>query len=424
MGILIKNGYVIDPSTKKEGVFDILIERDKVSRIAKRIETKDKGINIIDAKGMFVFPGLIDLHCHLREPGREDEETIYTGSLSAVSGGFTTICCMPNTSPPLDNKVAIRFVIDRARDALCEVLPIGAITLGREGKELAPYGEMVEEGAVAFSDDGDCVMDSLVMRRALEYTKLYKKPVISHSEDKNLSRTGVMNEGAISTKMGLSGIPYQAEVVMVYRDIALAHMTGGKLHLAHLSVAGSVEMVREAKKKMKNLTSEVAIHHLVLTEEDVNGYNTNAKVMPPLRTKKDITALIKGLKDGTIDCIVTDHAPHTQEEKDSGFDNAPFGIIGFETALSLSMALQEKGLSIMNIISLLTTGPARVLGIDRGCIAEGRYADVVVFDPGREWIYRKEDIRSKSKNSPFIGRKMKGKVLKTICKGKVVFSLE
>ncbi|MCM8820786.1 MAG: dihydroorotase, partial [Candidatus Omnitrophica bacterium] len=382
------------------------------------------GINIIDAKGMFVFPALIDLHCHLREPGREDEETIYTGSLSAVSGGFTTICCMPNTSPPLDNKVAIRFVIDRARDALCEVLPIGAITLGREGKELAPYGEMVEEGAVAFSDDGDCVMDSLVMRRALEYTKLYKKPVISHSEDKNLSRTGVMNEGAISTKMGLSGIPYQAEVVMVYRDIALAHMTGGKLHLAHLSVAGSVEMVREAKKKMKNLTSEVAIHHLVLTEEDVNGYNTNAKVMPPLRTKKDITALIKGLKDGTIDCIVTDHAPHTQEEKDSGFESAPFGIIGFETALSLSMALQEKGLSIMNIISLLTTGPARVLGIDRGCIAEGRYADVVVFDPEREWIYRKEDIRSKSKNSPFIGRKMKGKVLKTICKGKVVFSLE
>ncbi|MCM8777562.1 MAG: dihydroorotase [Candidatus Omnitrophica bacterium] len=422
MGILIKKGYVIDPSTKKEGVFDILIERDKVSRIAKRIETKD--IDVIDAKGMLVFPGLIDIHCHLREPGREEEETIYTGSLSAVSGGFTTICCMSNTSPPLDNKVAIRFVIDRARDALCEVLPIGAITINREGKELAPFGEMVEEGAVAFSDDGDCVMDSLVMRRALEYTKLYKKPLFSHSEDKNLSRTGVMNEGGISTKMGLSGIPYQAETIMVYRDISLARMTGGMLHLAHLSVSESVDMVRDAKRYIDNLTSEVAIHHLVLTEEDVKGYNTNAKVSPPLRTKKDITALIKGLKDGTIDCIVTDHAPHTEEEKGAGFESAPFGMIGFETAISLSMELKQKGLSLMNIISLFTTGPARVLGIDRGCIAEGKCADIVVFDPEREWIYRKEEIRSRSKNSPFIGRKMKGRVLKTICKGKVVFSLE
>ncbi|MCX8083011.1 MAG: dihydroorotase [bacterium] len=422
MGILIKNGYLIDPSTKREGVFDILIEKDKVSRIAKRIDTKR--VEVIDAKGMQVFPGLIDIHCHLREPGGEDKETIYTGSLSAVSGGFTTICCMPNTSPSLDNKVAIRFVIDRARESLCDVLPIGAITKGREGKELAPYGEMVEEGAVAFSDDGDCVMDSLVMRRALEYTKLYRKPIISHSEDKNLSRNGVMNEGVISTKMGLRGIPAEAETIMINRDISLAKMTGGYLHLAHLSVSDSVEMVREAKRHMDNLTSEVAIHHLFLTEEDVKGYNTNMKVNPPLRTTKDISALIKGLKDGTIDCIVTDHAPHTEEEKGTGFENAPFGMIGFETALSLSMELQDKGVSLMKIISLFTTGPARILGVDKGCLSESKYADIVIFDPEEEWIYRKEDIKSKSKNSPFIGRKMKGRVIKTIYKGRVVFSRE
>lgn len=423
MALLIKNGYLIDPSTKREGVFDILIESDKVSRIAKRIEAR--GIDIIDAKGMLVFPGLIDIHCHLREPGREDEETIYTGSLSAVAGGFTTICCMPNTSPPLDNKVAIRFVIDRARrDALCEVLPVGAITIGREGKELAPYGEMVEEGAVAFSDDGDCVMDSLIMRRALEYTKLYKKPIISHSEDKNLSRNGVMNEGVISTRMGLLGIPKEAETVMVYRDISLARLTGGKLHLAHLSVAESVDMVRYAKKEMDNLTCEVAIHHLFLTEDEVRDYNTNAKVSPPLRTKKDVTALIKGLKDGTVDCLVTDHAPHSEEEKGSGFENAPAGIIGFETALSLAMELQEKGLTLMQIIALFTTGPAKVLGIEKGCIMEGKDADVVIFAPEKEWVYRRENIKSKSKNSPFIGRRMKGKVVKTIYKGRVVFSEE
>ncbi|MDD3725846.1 MAG: dihydroorotase [Candidatus Ratteibacteria bacterium] len=422
MGILIKNGYVIDPATKREGVFDILIERDRVSRIAKRIEAK--GVGVIDAKGMLVFPGLIDIHCHLREPGREDEETIYTGSFSAVSGGFTTICCMPNTIPPLDNKVAIRFVIDKARDALCDVLPIGTITKGREGKEIAPYGEMVEAGAVAFSDDGDCVMDSLVMRRALEYTKLYKRPIISHPEDKCLSKNGVMNEGAVSTSMGLPGIPSEAEAVMVYRDISLANLTGGRLHLAHLSVSNSVEMVRYAKKEMDNLTCEVAIHHLFLTEEDVKGYNTGAKVNPPLRTKRDISALIKGLKDGTIDCIVTDHAPHTEEEAGTGFEEAPFGIIGFETAVALAMELQQKGLTLMQIIALFTTGPAKVMGIERGCIAEGMQADVVVFDPEREWVYRKEDIRSKSKNSPFIGRRMKGKVIKTICKGSVVFSQE
>ncbi len=421
MKILIKNGHLINPSnTSAEGRCDILIEDETVSRISKNINAKDA--KIIDAKGMYVFPGLIDIHSHLREPGREDEETIYTGSLSAVSGGFTTVCCMPNTTPPIDSKVAVRFIIDRARDAECEVLPIGAITVNREGKELAPYGEMVQEGVVGFSDDGDCVMDSLVMRRALEYSKMIKKPVISHSEDKNLSRNGVMNEGALSTRMGLRGIPSQAESIMVNRDIALSRLTGGRLHLTHISVEESLEMVRRAKKINKNLTCDVAIHHLCLTEDAVKGYNTNAKMMPPLRRERDVVALIKGLKDGTIDCIVTDHAPHSEEEKGAGFENAPFGIIGFETALSLAMEMQAKGLTVEQIILLFTSGPARVLGIERGVVKEGRQADITVFDPDVEWVYRKEDILSKSKNSPFIGRKMKGRVVTTIYKGRIVFS--
>jgi dihydroorotase len=421
MKILIKNGHLINPSNSSvEGIYDILIENETVSRISKNIHAKSA--KIIDAKGMYVFPGLIDVHSHLREPGREDEETIYTGSISAVSGGFTTICCMPNTTPPIDSKVTVRFIVDRARDAKCEVLPIGTITVNREGKELSPYGEMVQEGVVGFSDDGDCVMDSLVMRRALEYSRMHKKPIISHSEDKNLSKNGVMNEGALSTRMGLRGIPVQAESIMVDRDIALSHLTGGRLHLAHISTEESLDAIRMAKKVNKNITCEVTVHHLFLTEDAVKGYNTNAKMMPPLRTERDVRVLIKGLKDGTIDCIATDHAPHTEEEKESGFDNAPFGVIGFETALSLAMELQEKGLTLRGIISLFTSGAARVLGVDRGVIEEGKRADITVFDPDVEWVYRKEDILSKSKNSPFIERRLKGRVTSTICKGRVVFS--
>ncbi|HRR95844.1 MAG TPA: dihydroorotase [Candidatus Ratteibacteria bacterium] len=415
--ILIKNGYIIDPASGKEGTTDILISNSYIKKISKNIKEKTK--KVIDAKGKLVFPGLVDIHCHLREPGREDEETIISGGISAISGGFTTICCMPNTTPTLDNKVAIRFVYDRGKDACCEVLPIGAITVGREGKLIAPYGEMVEEGAVAFSDDGNCVMDSLVMRRALEYTKLYKKPIISHSEDENLKRGGVMNEGTLSTKMGLSGIPNQAEEIMVSRDIFLSNLTGGRLHLAHITTSNSVQLIKEGKKKNKNISCEVAIHHLILTEEAVRNYNPNAKVSPPLRTEKDRKALIAGLKDGTIDCIVTDHAPHSEEEKEMGFENSPFGIIGFETALSLSMKLTNEGLSLKEIIKKFTVGPAKVLGIDRGKIKEGSRADIVIFDPDYEWVYKKEEIKSKSKNSPFIGWKLKGKVILTISCGKI-----
>ncbi len=422
MDILIKNGYLIDPKGKKEGRFDILVSKGKIEKISKKINKKVK--NIIDAKGKLIFPGLIDIHCHLREPGREDEETILSGSKSAVSGGFTTICCMPNTNPPLDNKVSIRFVYDRGREAFCEVLPIGAITVKREGKLLAPYGEMVKEGAVAFSDDGNCIMDSLVMRRALEYTKLYGKPVISHSEDENLKKNGVMNEGPLSTKMGLRGIPKEAEEIMVARDVFLSNLTGGRLHIAHITTSNAVKLVKEAKRRNKKITCEAAIHHLILTEEAVSGYNPNAKVSPPLRTEKDRKALIAGLKDGTIDCIVTDHAPHSEEEKEMGFEMAPFGMIGFETALSLSMKLLDEGLSLKEIISKFTEGPSRVIGIDRGEIKEGERADIVIFDPDYEWVYKKEEIKSKSKNSPFINWKLKGKVIWTICSGKIVYQMK
>lgn len=422
MGIILKDGYLIEPKSGKEGKFDILIEDGIVKKIGKNIPSKNH--KTIDCKNKIVSPGFVDIHCHLREPGREDEETIYSGSLSAVSGGFTTICCMPNTDPPLDNKVSVRFVYEKGQKSLCEVLPIGAITKKREGKEIAPYFEMIEENAVAFSDDGNCVMDSNVMRRALEYTLLHKKPIISHSEDQNLSKNGVMNEGFISTKLGLSGIPREAEEIMVERDIHLAKLTGGILHLAHLTTEEAVESVRRFKKILKNLTCEVTSHHLTLTEEAVVGYNPNAKVSPPLRTEKDRLALIEGLKDGTIDCIVTDHAPHSLEEKESGFENAPFGIIGFETFLPLCLKLIDYGIKLKDLIYKITYAPSKILKIERGFIEEGKRADIVVFDPDIEWIYTEDKIKSKSKNTPFLNWKLKGKVLYTIFKGKIVYKEE
>lgn len=423
MQILVKGGYVLDPASGREDTLDIRISGGRIARIGKRIPAS--GATVIDARGMLVVPGLVDIHCHLREPGREDEETILSGSLSAASGGFTTVCCMGNTEPALDNRVPIRFVLDQARNASCEILPIGCVTVNREGRAIAPFGEMAEAGAVAFSDDGNCLMDSLVMRRALEYTKLFGRPVVSHAEDACLVRNGVMNEGDVSTRMGLPGIPRAAEIIMVARDIALADLTGGRLHLAHLTTAQSVDMVRQARRSSRGITCEAAVHHLVLTEESVAGYDTNAKVSPPLRTARDIEALVSGLKDGTIDCVVTDHAPHSQEEKDSGFDQAPFGMIGFETALPLVLSLCRKGgLSLRRAVGVLTSGPAKVFGLDRGVLREGGRGDVAVVDPDREWVLTRETIRSRSRNSPFIGRTLRGKVMATIAGGTVVFREE
>ncbi len=421
MEILITNGFVVDPKSGREGVYDILIKSGKVVKIDRKIP--HSSARIVDASDKLVFPGLIDMHCHLREPGGEDSETIYSGSLSAVSGGFTTLCCMPNTTPSLDSKVAVSFVHERGKKALCEVLPVGAVTVDRQGRALPPYGEMVQEGAVAFSDDGSCVMDSLVMRRALEYTKLYKKPLISHAEDASLVGTGVMNEGVLSAKLGLAGIPRQAEEIIVARDLALADLTGGRLHLAHLSTAESVALLRQAKKRGIRATGEVTVHHLILTEDAVNGYNPNAKVAPSLKTAGDVKALIEGLKDDTIDCIVTDHAPHTDEEKESGFENAPFGVIGFETALSLALSLVSEDLPCSKIIKKFTAGPSGILDIDRGSIEEGKRADIAIYDPDISWIYKREDIVSMSKNSPFINRELKGRVCISISRGRIVYTL-
>jgi len=418
MEILIRNGRLVDPSTRRCPKRDILISEGRIARIAPRIRAR---ASVLDANGCLILPGLIDLHCHLREPGQEEKETIETGTKAAVAGGFTTVCCMPNTQPPLDNRIAIGFVVSRARHASCEVLPIGAITVGREGRALAPYGEMVREGAVGFPDDGSFVMDSQVMRRALEFSKLFGKPIISHAEDQSLTKNGVMNEGALSTKLGLPGAPREAEEIAIGRDIALCRLTGGRLHIAHVTTAEGVDLIRRAKREGLPVTCEVAVHHLILTEEAVADYDTNAKVSPPLRTKEDIRALIRGLKDGTIDAIVTDHAPHTREEKEAGFEEAPFGMIGFETALSLALSLQEAGLTLQEIVARMTVGPARAFGLHRGVVAEGRRADLVILDPDRQWVYTKESVVSKSKNSPFLNRKMRGKVVATICHGKVAY---
>ncbi|MCL5674625.1 MAG: dihydroorotase [Candidatus Omnitrophica bacterium] len=419
MDILIKNIRIIDPAQNIDKISDVYISNTKIILVDKKINKKPP--MVIDGTDYWMFPGLTDLHCHLREPGREDEETLLSGSRAAAKGGFTRICCQPNTEPPVDNKIAVRYIYDRASLCPVEILPYGAITAGRKGLSLAPMGEMISAGAIGFSDDGNCVMDSLVFRRALEYSRIFEKVVISHSEDTNLSKSGVMNEGFISTKLGVQGIPAETENIMVYRDIQLAKLTKAKLHLAHLSTEESVKIVREAKKTIKNLSCEVTVHHLVLTEEALINYRTNAKVNPPLRKQADIEALIEGLKDGTIDAIVTDHAPHSSEEKDDGLENAPFGMLGFETALPMVFSLTKYGLKPVQLLEKLIVNPNKIIGYPVPEIKEGMEADFVIYDPSKEWLYKKKDILSKSKNSPFIGWKLKGKVLWTFCKGKIVY---
>ncbi|MCM8817513.1 MAG: dihydroorotase [Candidatus Omnitrophica bacterium] len=420
MEILIKNIRVIDPYTNTDGIRDVLISRNVFASVGKNINKRAS--KVIDGTGLWLLPGLIDMHCHLREPGNEEEETILSGSTSACSGGFTTICCMPNTQPCVDNKVVVGYIIEKARKAPIKVLPYGTITLERKGTSLAPMGELSDAGVVGFSDDGNCVMDSLIFRRALEYSKPWGKIVVSHSEDHMLSKNGVMNEGALSTKLGLRGIPPEAEHIMVYRDITLAKLTGARLHLAHLSTKKSIELVKEAKKNFKNITCEVTVHHLVLTEDALINYDANAKVNPPLRTLQDVKALIKGIKENVIDAIVTDHAPHSEEEKGSGIENAPFGMIGFQTALPLAMTLVKYGLKPIQIIEKMTLGPARILKIQTNTISEGAEANCVIFDPKKEWVLTKENILSLSKNTPFLDMEITGKVLCTFYHGSPVFS--
>ncbi len=426
MKILIKNGIIIDPSQKLEKKLDLLINNDKILLIKENINLKN--IKVINAKNCVVSPGLIDIHTHLREPGNEEKETIATGTRAAVAGGITTVFCMPNTVPPIDNQAAVEFITLKARnEGVIDVRVVGTITKNRQGEELAEIGELKTTGVVAISDDGDPVMNSKIMRRALEYSKMFDIPVISHCEDKNLSKNGVMNEGIISTLLGLRGIPKEAEEIMVIRDIILARLTGGKLHITHVTTKNSVEFIRKAKKDGINITCDTAPHYFTLTEEYVKGndiktvYNTNAKVNPPLRTKEDVLAIIDGIKDDTIDCIASDHAPHTAEEKSKEFDLAPFGIIGLETLLPLCITVlyHQNKISLTKIIEKLTLSPAKIFCLNKGSLKPGSQADIVIFDPNEEFEVKK--FYSKSSNSPFIGWKLKGKVKYTLYKGEILF---
>ena len=423
MDILLKGGHVIDPANNIDSEEDVLIKSGKIAQAGKNI--KANGAKTVDCKGKIVLPGLIDMHTHLRQPGREDEETFVTGSKAALKGGFTSILCMANTNPAVDNKGVVEYIYaEAAKAGLINIYPVAAVTKGLEGKELTEIGQIAEAGAKALSDDGKPVMNAEILRRALEYAKMFGLPVISHCEDTNLSGNGVMNEGFISTKLGLKGIPRASEVVMVMRDIELAKLSGAKLHIAHVSAKESVEAVREAKKRGIAVTCETAPHYFTLTEDAVLGYNTKAKVNPPLRTKEDADAIKKGLADGTIDVIATDHAPHSAEEKDVEFDSAAMGMIGLEFALSLAYMelIKTKVLGWGDLIRKMAVNPARIADLPgKGSLSAGADADVTVFDPAAGWVVEEKKIESRSKNTPLIGKKMDGAVALTIVGGKIKY---
>ncbi len=428
--IVITDGHIIDPSQGIDGIGDILIEDGKIKEIrtqskeqrAKSKNNLSKFETIIDAKGRFIVPGLIDMHVHLREPGFEYKETIKTGTAAAIRGGFTTVCCMPNTYPVNDTASVTEFIIRKAAlEGLCTVFPIGSITKAQKGEELVEMGTMKEQGCVAFSDDGLPVMNSLLMRRALEYSKAFGVPIISHCEDLNLSEGGVISEGLLSFTLGLWGIPAEAEQIMVFRDISLTELTGGKLHVAHISTEGSVKLIKDAKRKGINVTAETCPHYFSLTEDAIKDYDTNAKINPPLRTERDIEAIKEGLKDGTIDVIATDHAPHHRDEKLREFNLAPSGISGLETALGLSMRLVEKRvLTMSQLIEKMSTNPAKILNISsKGTLKPGTDADVTILDTKKEVRIEADKFVSKGKNTPFDGWVFKGAPFITISKGRV-----
>lgn len=426
MTILIRGGDLVDPIKGIIEKYDIIIEGGIISRIlpsGKFAET-GAGISVIDASGRLVIPGMIDMHVHLREPGYEYKETIETGSLAGVAGGFTGLACMPNTDPANDNVSVTEFILRQAAKAgKLKVYPIAAITKERKGETLTEFGDLRKAGAVGISDDGSPVVNSELMRRAVEYARYHGLTVISHCEDVNLSADGVMHEGMVSTKIGLKGIPSASEEVMVEREISIARLTGCPVHIAHVSTAGSVNAIRRAKEDGVPVTAETAPHFFSLDHREVIGYNTNAKVNPPLRTPEDVLAIKKGLAEDVIDVIATDHAPHNLLEKNLEFDKAAFGIIGLETALPLTLALVREGvLTIRSAINKLTYTPASILGIDRGVLQEGYAADLAIIDPEWEYILKEEDILSRSKNSPFIGKTLKGRNILTMLEGKIVWT--
>lgn len=421
MDILIKNGRIVDPGRNVDEKGHVVISNGKIKDCGKDVkpppETPD--IRIVDAEGKLVLPGLIDIHTHLREPGQEYKEDIASGSSAAAAGGFTTICCMPNTEPANDCGAVTRLILEKAeRAGLCRVLPVGAMTKGRKGESLAEIGEMVECGCVAVSDDGDGVADGGLMRRVLEYAKTFGVPAIQHCEDKRLSHRAPMHEGIMSTRAGLAAQPSCAETSMLYRDLELVRLTGARYHAAHISCAESVELIRRAKAMGLPVTAEVTIHHLTFTDELCMDYDTNTKINPPLRTKEDREALRKGFADGTIDALVTDHAPHTSIEKALEYDYAAFGIMGLETAVPLGLSLVEQGVvELKRLVQAWTSGPAKILGLQAGSLAPGSLGDVVVIDPAKTWIIKSDELRSKSSNTPLLGKEVKGRVETTIFGG-------
>jgi len=412
----------VDPAQGLEEVRDLLVEDGRIAGLEPAGTIPAEGRQVIEARGLVVTPGLIDMHVHLREPGEEYKETIETGSAAAARGGFTAVACMPNTKPVNDTSAVTRFILDQAeKHGRARVYPVGAISQGSLGEILSEYGDLKETGCVAVSDDGRPVMNALLMRRALEYARTFDLLVISHAEDLNLRGDGVMHEGEVSVRLGLKGIPAAAEEIMIYRDIRLARLTGARLHIAHVSTAGSVAIIREAKMSEIGVTAETAPHYFSLTDDAVAGFDTNAKVNPPLRSEWDRQAILEGLADGTLDAIASDHAPHSVLEKDVEFAAAAFGLIGLETSLGLSLKLVHEGvLTLSQVIMKMSTSPARILGIPGGALAPGAPADITLIDPNKEWTVDAGQFASKSRNCPFQGWKLKGRAVGTILGGKII----
>ncbi len=428
--VLLRGGRVIDPSQSMNDVADVLVVDGKIVAIGTRVanETSGReGLETIDCTELIVSPGFIDVHCHLREPGREEVETIASGARAAAAGGFTAVCAMPNTDPVTDNQAAVGFILAQsARANAARVYPIGAISVGQRGEALAEFGELVAAGAVAVSDDGRPVASAHLMRTALEYARTFDIPVADHCEEPTLAKGGAMNEGLVSARLGLKGIPAEAEEIMAIRDILLARLTGGHIHLCHMSTRGSVELIRWGKERGINVTAEVCPHHISLTEDAVEGYDTNAKMNPPLRTVDDVAALQEAVRDGTIDLIATDHAPHHYDEKEREFADAPNGIIGLETALAVNITwLVAPGIiDLPLLVERMSCAPARVFGLAGGTLRRGAPADVTVFDPDTEWVVDAAQFESKGRNTPYAGRTLQGRARVTLVGGRIVYRSE
>ena len=415
--LLLKKPKIIDPLNETETIKDVMLIDGKIEEIGRIDAGND--IDIIDCNGLTLTHGFCDLHVHFRDPGNGDKETLLSGCKSALAGGFTRVCTMPNTEPPIDSPELINYIIENTKKMPVHVHPIGSVTKGQAGSEISEMGLMIDSGAVAFSDDGLPIQNGLVMRKALEYSKMFNVPIINHAEDDCLRANGLMNEGIVSTKLGLSGNPNIAESIMVFRDLKLAELTGARLHVPHVSTAESVQYIRDMKNQYNEITAEVTPHHLFYTDEALYDYDTNFKVAPPIRDIRSRKALIQGIKDGIIDCIATDHAPHTSHDKDTTFDLASCGLIGLESCLGVvkKVLVDDEDLGLMEMIKLLTVSPRKIMGFDNDLLKEGKEAELVLFNEDEKWVFNRNDINSKSKNSPFINAQLSGKIIHTISKG-------